>query len=196
MNTTLSAPAIRVPKGYEYFASFPTCLLYSSGYQYFVMSFLTREFDTTLFVMGTAKRVTRMHGAQCAALRSGQRDPVEHHRTSWPPRPHQRKRPCNKRLSARARQQWPQPNGVGVRFRGAFAYVTGQLAEGHTLLLMRLRYAGSASAGASRSTWPARAATRTPSYPPATWRAHPKTPSTPRAASTSLIRRPDPTAWT
>jgi hypothetical protein len=68
MNTTLSAPAMRVPKGYEYFASFPTCLLYSSGYQYFVMSFLTREFDTTLFVMGTTKRVTRMDGAQCAAL--------------------------------------------------------------------------------------------------------------------------------
>jgi hypothetical protein len=49
------------------------------------------------------------------------------------------------RLSARARQRWPQLNGVDVRFRGAFAYVTGQLAAGDTLPLMRLRYGGSAS---------------------------------------------------
>ena len=32
-----------------------------------------------------------------------------------------------------------------VRFRGAFAYVQGQLPDGDTLPLMRLRYGGSAA---------------------------------------------------
>jgi hypothetical protein len=49
------------------------------------------------------------------------------------------------RLSARARQRWPDLAGVDVRFRGAFAYVTGRLADGDTLPLMRLRYGGSAT---------------------------------------------------
>ena len=45
-------------------------------------------------------------------------------------------------------------------------------------------------AGASRSTSPARMATKTRCCPPATWPAHPKTPSTPPAASTSATRPP------
>ena len=49
------------------------------------------------------------------------------------------------RLSAHARAQWPQLAGVTVRFRGAFAYVQGQLRDGDTLPLMRLRYGGSAA---------------------------------------------------
>ena len=49
------------------------------------------------------------------------------------------------RLSAHARAQWPQLAGVTVRFRGAFAYVQGQLLDGDTLPLMRLRYGGSAA---------------------------------------------------
>ena len=49
------------------------------------------------------------------------------------------------RLSARARQRWPDLAGGDVRFRGAFAYVTGRLADGDTLPLMRLRYGGSAT---------------------------------------------------
>jgi len=49
------------------------------------------------------------------------------------------------RLSARTRQRWPQLDGVEVRFRGAFAYVTGHLADGDTMPLMRLRYGGSAA---------------------------------------------------
>jgi len=48
-------------------------------------------------------------------------------------------------LSARAREGWPELAGVDVRFRGAFAYVTGRLADGDTLPLMRLRYGGSAA---------------------------------------------------
>jgi len=49
------------------------------------------------------------------------------------------------RLSARAQQRWPDLASVDVRFRGAFAYVTGRLADGVTLPLMRLRYGGSAT---------------------------------------------------
>ena len=49
------------------------------------------------------------------------------------------------RLSAHARDQWPQLAGVTVRFRGAFAYVQGQLLDGDTVALMRLRYGGSAA---------------------------------------------------
>jgi hypothetical protein len=48
-------------------------------------------------------------------------------------------------LSARARERWPELAGVDVRFRGAFAYVTGRLPDGDTLALMRLRYGGSAA---------------------------------------------------
>ena len=49
------------------------------------------------------------------------------------------------RLSAHARAQWPQLARVTVRFRGAFAYVDGQLPDGDTVPLMRLRYGGSAA---------------------------------------------------
>jgi len=49
------------------------------------------------------------------------------------------------RLSARARDRWPALSGVQVRFRGPFAYLTGELLDGDTLPLCRLRYAGSAS---------------------------------------------------
>ncbi len=49
------------------------------------------------------------------------------------------------RLSARARERWPQLDGVDVRFRGEFAYVTARLPDGDTMPLMRLRYGGSAA---------------------------------------------------
>ena len=47
--------------------------------------------------------------------------------------------------STHARAQWPQLARVRVRFRGAFAYVDGQLLDGDILPLMRLRYGGSAA---------------------------------------------------
>ena len=50
------------------------------------------------------------------------------------------------KLRARARERWPQLSGVGVRFHGKFAYITGQLPDGTRLPLCRLRYAGYASA--------------------------------------------------
>jgi hypothetical protein len=49
------------------------------------------------------------------------------------------------KLRARASERWPQLAGVGVRFRGKFAYVTAQLPGGRELPLCRLRYAGYAS---------------------------------------------------
>lgn len=48
------------------------------------------------------------------------------------------------RLRARAKSNWPQLSTVHVRYRGQFAYVTGELTDGEQLPLMRLRYGGSA----------------------------------------------------
>jgi len=48
------------------------------------------------------------------------------------------------RLLAHAEQHWPQLSSVEVTYRGAFAYVTGVLAEGEQIPLCRLRYGGSA----------------------------------------------------
>ncbi len=48
------------------------------------------------------------------------------------------------RLTAHAHQRWPQLDGVDVRFRGVFAYVSARLPDGDRLPLMRLRYGGSA----------------------------------------------------
>jgi len=49
------------------------------------------------------------------------------------------------RLSEHARKHWPQLAGVQLRFRGTFAYVSGQLDDGEILPLCRLRYGGSAA---------------------------------------------------
>ena len=49
------------------------------------------------------------------------------------------------RLSTRARSRWPALEQVHVRFRGQFAYISGQLPHGEVLPLCRLRYGGSAS---------------------------------------------------
>ena len=49
------------------------------------------------------------------------------------------------RLSARARERWPQLIGVDVRFRGVFGYVSATMPDGENMPLMRLRYGGSAA---------------------------------------------------
>jgi hypothetical protein len=49
------------------------------------------------------------------------------------------------KLRARARKRWSELADVTVRFRGPFAYVTGQLPDGRALPLWRLRYVGYAS---------------------------------------------------
>jgi hypothetical protein len=48
------------------------------------------------------------------------------------------------RLTAHARQHWPQLAGIAVRYHGAFAYIDGHFPGGTTRPLCRLRYAGSA----------------------------------------------------
>ena len=47
--------------------------------------------------------------------------------------------------AARACERWPQLADITIRWHGAFAYIGGQLSDGTTLPLCRLRYAGSAS---------------------------------------------------
>jgi hypothetical protein len=59
--------------------------------------------------------------------------------------PESTKTSLQQRLSTRAKDRWPDLAGIQVRFRGAFAYVSGQLPGGDTMPLMRLRYAGSAA---------------------------------------------------
>ncbi len=59
--------------------------------------------------------------------------------------PESTKTSLQQRLSHRARERWPQLAGVEVKFRGAFAYVTGRLPNDETLPLMRLRYGGYAA---------------------------------------------------
>jgi hypothetical protein len=62
-----------------------------------------------------------------------------------PAPPASTKTSLGQRLSARARESWPALSKVDVRFRGAFAYVSGQLPNSEVLPLCRLRYGGSAS---------------------------------------------------
>jgi choline dehydrogenase-like flavoprotein len=49
------------------------------------------------------------------------------------------------KLTARARERWPQLTSVDVTHRTPYAYVTGTLSDGEQLPLCRLRYGGSAS---------------------------------------------------
>jgi hypothetical protein len=49
------------------------------------------------------------------------------------------------RLTARARERWPDLVEVRVRCRAGFAYVDGALANGQVLQLCRLRYGGYAN---------------------------------------------------
>jgi hypothetical protein len=59
--------------------------------------------------------------------------------------PQSTKSSLTQRLRTHAREHWPQLAELTVRFRGAFAYVEGRLADGEQLPLCRLRYAGSAA---------------------------------------------------
>jgi hypothetical protein len=59
--------------------------------------------------------------------------------------PESTKASLSQRLHAHAAARWPQLVELRIRYRGQFAYVEGQLADGETVPLMRLRYAGSAT---------------------------------------------------
>jgi hypothetical protein len=58
--------------------------------------------------------------------------------------PQSTKTSLRQRLTAHARDRWPQLTDITVRHHGAFAYVDGQLPGGTILPLCRLRYTGSA----------------------------------------------------
>ena len=61
--------------------------------------------------------------------------------------PESTKRSLRSRLITRARERWPQLADLTIRHRGRFAYVDGELHDGTTLPLFRLRY------GESANTW-------------------------------------------
>ena len=63
---------------------------------------------------------------------------------SMPVIPESTKTSLAQRLRAHAKANWPQLAEIHVRFRGQFAYVAGELANGEQMPLMRLRYGGSA----------------------------------------------------
>jgi hypothetical protein len=107
--------------------------------------------------------------------------------------PESTKTSLRQRLAARARERWPQLDGITVRWHGEFAYVAGQLPGGTTLPLMRLRYAGSATTwgfAIYRASHDDYDKSVLPSgYPAGT----PKKPSTAPAASTSATPQPGST---
>ena len=104
--------------------------------------------------------------------------------------PESTKTSLRQRLAARARERWPQLDGITVRWHGEFAYVAGQLPGGTTLPLMRLRYAGSATTWgfaiyrASHDDYDKSVLPN--GFPAGT----PRKPSTAPAASTSATLRP------
>jgi hypothetical protein len=65
--------------------------------------------------------------------------------TVVPSIPESTKASLAQRLRAHAHATWPQLSNVHVRYHGPFAYINGQLPDGQTLPLMRLRYGGSAT---------------------------------------------------
>jgi hypothetical protein len=65
--------------------------------------------------------------------------------SGMPKVPESTKSSLQHKLSARARERWPQLTSVAVTHRAGFVYVSGTLAGGEHLPLCRLRYGGSAS---------------------------------------------------
>jgi hypothetical protein len=59
--------------------------------------------------------------------------------------PESTKTSLRQKLAARVGERWPQLTGIDVRWHGQFAYISGQLPDGTSLPLCRLRYGGSAS---------------------------------------------------
>lgn len=56
-----------------------------------------------------------------------------------PTPPPDSKTSLRERLQSRAQTRWPDLDVVTVRYRGAFAYISGELPDGDTLPLCRLR---------------------------------------------------------
>jgi hypothetical protein len=71
--------------------------------------------------------------------------PMGHNNRMTTP-PDSTKNSLRQNLLRRAKERWPQLVDLHIRHRGAFTYITGELSDGTTLPLCRLRYGGSASA--------------------------------------------------
>jgi len=106
--------------------------------------------------------------------------------------PESTKTSLRQRLAARACERWPQLAGITVRWHGEFAYVAGQLPDGTTLPLCRLRYAGSATSWGF-AIYRASHDDYDKSVLPSGYPAPRRKPSTAPAASTSAILRPGST---
>src|SRR5664280_3406244 len=70
--------------------------------------------------------------------------------------PDSTKTSLQQRLTARARQRWPEPARVEVRHRANFSYVDAVLPDGTILKLCRLRYNGSARVDVLPGSFPRR----------------------------------------
>ena len=109
--------------------------------------------------------------------------------------PESTKASLGQRLHAHARKRWPVLAEVTVRHHGASPTSNCRKATDTSQTGPSYPCAGCATTatptgGASRSGWPAKAATRTRSYPAGTPSAPPKKPSTAPAASTSTTPPP------
>jgi hypothetical protein len=74
---------------------------------------------------------------------TGSSDPARHNE-AMPAIPASTKSSVTLRLLDHAETHWPQLKRVEVTYRGAFAYISGVLADGEQIPLCRLRYGGSA----------------------------------------------------
>lgn len=90
------------------------------------------------------QRVSRTRRACPKTCREKATDTPDRQYESMPVIPESTKTSLAQRLRAHAKASWPQLAQVHVRFRGQFAYVAGELADGEQVPLMRLRYGGSA----------------------------------------------------
>ena len=109
-----------------------------------------------------------------------------------PTPPESTKNSLRYRLIMRTRDRWPQLADLTIRHHGQFAYVDGQLSDGTTLPLFRLRYGGSANTWGFAIHLASRDGYQDSVLPSGYPSAPPKKPSTVPAASTSTTQPPGP----
>jgi hypothetical protein len=106
------------------------------------------------------------------------------------PPPESTKVNLRQRLTSHAENRWPALAALNVRYHGLFAYIDGQLPDGTTTPLCRLRYNGSAHIWGFAIYLASRDGYQDSTLPTATRSAPPKKPSTAPAASTSATPPP------
>ena len=109
-----------------------------------------------------------------------------------PTPPESTKNSLRYRLIMRTRDRWPQLADLTIRHHGQFAYVDGQLSDGTTLPLFRLRYGGSTTTWGFAIHLASRDGYQGSVLPSGYPSAPPKKPSTVPAASTSTTQPPGP----